>query len=120
MLPSADALRGRHILIVEDEYFIASDVSRSMSAHGAKIVGPVGTVKEALDLLDDGRTVDGAVLDINLRGEHVYPVADRLAQSQVPFLFLTGYDAHVIPPKYSKVIRCEKPLTMHKIVAALS
>ena len=117
--PPADALKGRHILVVEDEYFIANDVCRSVASHGGAVVGPVGTLREALDLLDNGQRIDGAVLDINLRGELVYPVAERLEKSGVPYLFLTGYDAHVLPPEYSKVTRCEKPLAMQKVVAAL-
>jgi DNA-binding response OmpR family regulator len=115
-----DALKGRHILLVEDEYFIADDLKRSVSAYGGSVAGPVATLREALNLLDSDQNIDGAVLDINLRGEHVYPLADRLIASGVPFLFLTGYDAHVLPQKYSGIVRCEKPLAMHKVVAALS
>jgi CheY-like chemotaxis protein len=120
MAVASDALKGRHILVVEDEYFIADDLKRSVSAYGASVAGPVATLKEALSLLDSDQDIDGAVLDINLRGERVYPLADRLIASGVPFLFLTGYDADVLPPTYANIVRCQKPLAMHKVVAALA
>lgn len=119
MTSVGEKLKGRHILVVEDEYFIADDLRRAFAACGAEVVGPVGTLDEAIAVLDKGERVDAAVLDINLRGKRAYPIADRLLEAQVPFIFLTGYDADVIPPQYAKVIRCEKPVAMHKVVAAL-
>ena len=119
MTSVGENLKGRHILVVEDEYFIAEDLSRSFASFGAEVVGPVATIEDALDLLDGDNPIDGAVLDINLRGRHSYPVADRLIASGVPFVFLTGYDADVIPSQYAKVGRCEKPVAIHKVAAAL-
>lgn len=113
------ALKGRRILLVEDEYFIADDLRRSLSAAGAAIVGPVATLGGALDLADNGGPLDGAVLDINLRGEMVYPVADRLKAKGVPFLFLTGYDARALPARFTGVTHCEKPVAMQNLIAAL-
>ena len=110
--PRADALRGRRLLVVEDEYLIAAALERALEDCGAEVVGPAGSVEGALRLVEaEGDRLDGAVLDINLRGERVYPVADVLAARGVPFVFLTGYDAQVIPDTYAGVPRSEKPVS---------
>ena len=72
------ALAGKRILVVEDEYFIASDLKRALAAVGATPVGPAGDPARGQALLDQG-PVDGALLDVNLEGATSYPVADRLA-----------------------------------------
>lgn len=83
-------LAKRRILLVEDEYLIAVDLVRSFEATGAEVVGPVASVDDALDLLDDTEHLDGAVLDINLQGEMAYAVADALTARGVPFLFASA------------------------------
>lgn len=113
------SLAGRRILLVEDEYFIADDLVRAFEADGATLVGPVSSIDDALDLIGGTDRVDGAVLDINLRGEMAYPVADALSARGVPFVFATGYDAAAIPPRYAHVPRCEKPVEAARIAAAL-
>jgi hypothetical protein len=64
-------------------------------------------------------SLDGAVLDINLGGETSYPIADALAAREVPFVFTTGYDAHTLPERYGRVIRCEKPVRTTSICDAI-
>ncbi len=112
-------LSGCHILIVEDEFILASDLRAELAEAGAVVVGMVGTVGEALDLVEALPRIDGAVLDVNLRGETVFPVADRLVARGVPFLFTTGYDASAIPPRFRDVVRCEKPVNMAAVVQAV-
>ena len=68
----------------------------------------------------EGDRLDGAVLDINLRDQRVYPVADALAARGVPFVFLTGYDAWVIPDAHVGVPRCEKPVSSALLARMLS
>src|SRR3954453_11157705 len=102
-------LTGHRILLVEDEYFIADDMAQSFREHGIEVVGPAASVADALDLIRDTERLDGAVLDINLRGEMVFPVADALETRNVPFLFATGYDAAIVPARYRHIPRCEKP-----------
>jgi DNA-binding response OmpR family regulator len=87
-------LRDKRILIVEDEAVIAMLTEDRLLAAGATVAGPVATVEDALRLIETAGTDGGlsaAVLDINLGGERVSPVADRLAALGVPFLFATGY-----------------------------
>ena len=119
MITTAPTLAGRRILLVEDEYFIVDDMVRSFEASGAKIVGPAASVDDALKVIRATGHLDGAVLDINLHGEMAYPVADALIERGVPFLFATGYDEATIPPRYAKVVRCEKPVDPDKIAKAL-
>src|SRR3954465_1177630 len=104
-----DSLRGRRLLIVEDEYFLAEDLSDYFQQLGAEVIGPVGSVSEALKLLSLAE-VHGAILDINLRGERVYPVADALRQRRVPFVFASGYGGETEPAAYADVPRCIKPV----------
>ena len=87
-------LRGMRVLIVEDEVLIALLLEDELSDAGAEVVGPVASVGEALALIEtacgDGG-LSAAVLDMNLQGETVLPVADRLAMLRIPFVFSTGY-----------------------------
>jgi len=91
-------LEGKRILLVEDEYFIVQDLARAFSAAGATVLGPAATLSEALELVVSSGALDGAVLDINLQGEMVFPLADVLVNRGVPFVFATGYGQEAIPP----------------------
>ena len=106
----SDALKGRRLLVVEDEYLIAADLADVLTGQGANVIGPAGSIKDALDMLATERQIDGAILDINVRGERVYPVADALRARGVPFVFATGYDSWVIPDAFANVPRLEKPV----------
>jgi DNA-binding response OmpR family regulator len=87
-------LQGMRILVVEDEALISMLLEDGLNDAGAEVIGPAASVEEALGLIE-GAHLDGglsaAVLDINLIGQTVIPVADRLAALGVPFLFTTGY-----------------------------
>ena len=114
------SLRGRRVLVVEDEYFVADDLGRALTQLGAEVLGPVATREEAFELLSTGERIDLAVLDINLEGEPVFPVADTLIEQGVPFLFATGYDQSAIPAQYQQVPRWEKPFAPEALAQALS
>lgn len=109
MTTGSGATSGKTILVAEDEYFIARGLVRHLEQAGAAVVGPVPTVAEALAALESS-AIDAAVLDINLRGELVYPVADALLARGVPFIFATGYAASALPERYGAVERFEKPV----------
>src|SRR3954466_6402529 len=96
------SLRGQCLLVVEDEYLIAADLTTSLESLGVEVIGPAASVEEALSLIENyGGSLDGAVLDVNLRNERVFPVADKLSERGVPFVFTTGYDALAIPAAHS-------------------
>ena len=113
------ALAGRRLLVVEDEYLLADDLAKALSADGAEVIGPAPSVDAALDLLDETDELDGAVVDLNLQGEMAYPVADALRERDIPFVFSTGYDQSTIPSRYGDTPRCEKPAKATAIAKAL-
>jgi CheY-like chemotaxis protein len=98
------------ILVVEDEYLLADDLADGLAALGAIVIGPVGGLDEALSLLENTPEIDAALLDINLRGEMVFPLADALAVRGVPYLFATGYGHEGIPERYQRARVLEKPV----------
>ena len=106
------------ILIVEDEPLVAMMLSSFLDQLSCTAVGPCATPFEALSLLRES-TVDAALLDVNLGGETVYPVADALARIQVPFAFLTGYGGESIEPRFTNVPRLEKPVGLEQLSATV-
>jgi CheY-like chemotaxis protein len=110
---------GRSVLIVEDDFIVADDLSETLAEAGARVVGPAATVGEALALVDGGEDIDGALIDLNLCGEFAYPVAEALSRRSIPFVFVTGYDAGDIDPRFAAAPRCEKPFRLDRIAAAL-
>jgi two-component sensor histidine kinase/CheY-like chemotaxis protein len=100
---------GGHILLVEDEAFVAMMMRDLIADFGFRVVGPFGTVTDALDALDRHQLV-GAVLDVNLAGEKIYPVAEQLSGRGVPFVFVTGYASDAIEEKFAGVPVLQKPV----------
>lgn len=114
-------LRGSRLLIVEDEFLIAADLADVLRDEGAEILGMAGSVEEAQAVIEaEGDRLDGAVLDVNLGRDRVYPVADALMARKVPFVFATGYDVAVIPEAYAEVPRFEKPVRAAAVVRFLA
>ncbi len=85
-------LRGKRILLVEDEPLLAIDAAMILDDIGLQVIGPCVTLSQGLALAD-AETLDLAMLDVNLRGEMSYPIADILTRRGVPLIFATGYDS---------------------------
>lgn len=113
-------LAGHRILVVEDEYLIAMQVQDWLEAAGADVIGPVPSVEQALDLIEqDGLTA--AILDINLgHGRTVYPVADKLTALGVPYLFATGDVMVSEPDAYRQRPRMVKPFLESGLMSAVT
>ena len=111
---------GTRILVVEDEYLLARQMSRALVQEGAEVVGCVGTVAAALDALSRLAEVDLAVLDINLAGERVYPVAVELARRGVGFVFVSGYDLDDRDPRFAGAPQLSKPIAIPALTRALA
>ncbi len=107
-------LAGKRVLVLEDEYFIASDIRQLLSDQDAIVIGPVGSLSQGLALASD--PIDLAVLDVNLEGEQSFEVADVLLRRAVPFMFVTDYDRGSLPQRYRAEARIGKPFTPHDIV----
>lgn len=114
----AGRLAGRRILVVEDEYFIASDMKRALVEEDAIVVGPVGQLDKGLALASS-EAVDAAVLDVNLGDTTTYPIAERLRETATPWVFVTGYDGWSMPPEYRDTRRLAKPFSIGKVVDAV-
>ena len=79
------------ILVVEDEGLVALTIEDLLEDLGCEVVGSVGSMTQALNWLASGAELDGALLDVNVAGERVFPIAEALAARSVPFAFTTGY-----------------------------
>ena len=119
MRDGLELLKGRHVLVVEDEYFIADDLRRMFEENGAQVIGPVGSVDAALAMIEQCPRIDGAVLDINLREIMVFPVADALRAKGVPFVFATGYEESAVPSRLRDAVHCEKPIEPARLAEVL-
>jgi CheY-like chemotaxis protein len=108
----------RRILLVEDEELVALEMSTELSLLGWAIVGPASTLKEAQSLLSSN--VDAAVLDVNLRGRSIYPLAEALEERDVPFLFCTGYEIVDPEGRFPDVPVIRKPAHPAAVSAALA
>jgi CheY-like chemotaxis protein len=117
---SEKVLRDRRVLIVEDEYLLADDITVAIEGAGAVVLGPVPSIDGALALIASEPQIDFALLDVNLRGDFVFPVADALMARDVPFAFATGYDEWALPERFADVPRIEKPLKANRLLSTLS
>lgn len=108
-----------HVLIVEDEYMLADELRTELDGVGAVVLGLAGTLRDALTLIGSEQPIDGAILDVNLRGGMVFPAADLLVRRGVAIVFTTGYDASMIPARFARVARCEKPINIGHVAQAI-
>ena len=108
----------RNILVVEDEPLIAMMLEDFLESLGHSVSATCESVGAALEEADKGG-FDLAILDVNLKGESVWPVAERLRDKQIPFVIATG--GHVEPPpaQFANVPVIEKPYTVDRVTPAL-
>ena len=111
-------INGLRVLIVEDEYYLADDLKSELRSHGAEIVGPVASLEEARACVEQG-AFDCAILDMNLRGDMAFPLADQLTDAGIPFIIATGYNSASLPDRFQEVPRVEKPFDPAQVVAAI-
>ena len=100
-------LSGLKIMVVEDEPLIAMDLKDLLTASGCSVVGPALTLKQGMRLLEN-ETIDGAILDVNLGRENVFPLADALAGRSIPFVYVTGYANMLRPCNHGRPV-LQKP-----------
>lgn len=111
---------GLRILVVEDSYLVATELSGQLNDLACDVVGPVPSVKEAFEKMD-GATLDGALLDVNLNGEMSFPLARALADQGIPFVFLTGYDSpNMFPDNFQQTLRLSKPVDVKALRNAIA
>lgn len=113
------ALEGVRVLVVEDEFLVATLIEEMLQSAGCIVVGPIPRVPEALDAVNSD-PCDAAVLDINLGGERIDPVALALSQRNVPFMFVTGYGTAGLPRDYVDRPHICKPFKMAELLGTVS
>ncbi len=108
-------LNGKRIIVVEDDYILATDICRELRDLGATVLGPAPTPFYAIHLIGR-KKIDAAVLDVRLHGTTVFAVADILMDRGVPILFATGLDEEAIPGRFRDAPMMTKPLNRKKLV----
>jgi len=111
-------LHGLRVLVVEDESIVSFLLEDMLSELGCRVIGLASNVRQALAMLAQVRP-DAAVLDVNLRGEMAFPIADRLQSDAIPFVFATGYGARGIPERWRKCPVVQKPFRLSELASAL-
>lgn len=119
MLAQPRPLEGRKILIVEDEPTIALSLASAVAHAGGVAVGPTATVAASFALMAD-QALDGALLDIRLRGETSFPLADVLAVLGIPFVFVSGLSSALMPYTHRDRPLFDKPYEEHDVIATLA
>jgi DNA-binding NtrC family response regulator len=110
-----DRLTGLRILLVEDNFLIATYLKRLLTTWGVDVVGPAPSVDEASQLAEDHR-LSGAILDVNIVGGNSVPVAAKLQARGLPFFFITGYGSPLgLPETMSHRPRLNKPIDERKL-----
>lgn len=112
-------LAGHRVLVVEDEELIGMMLADLLEDLGAAVAGPVGSVAEAVRLVEQ-EALTGALLDLSLRGETAYPVADRLQERGVPYIFITGYGQGHLAPRHALVPELSKPFGPDQLAGVLA
>lgn len=111
--------RGLRILVVEDETMVALLLEDLLTDLGYTVIGPVAWVRKAVEMAQH-ESLDLAILDVNLNGEEVYPVADALAARGVPFVFSTGYGGGSLRPDYRNRPTLSKPFLRRQLLGVLA
>ncbi len=106
------------VLIVEDEAVIAMLVEDMVLEFGSEVVGPVARLQEALRLAHNAE-LDAAILDVNVGGAVIFPVAEVLRERGIPFIFATGYQPNELPPRFRDSLSVSKPFSFPVLAEAL-
>jgi CheY-like chemotaxis protein len=117
---NSDRLAGLRVLVIEDETLVAMLLEDMLGDIGCQVVGPVPRISKALEIATDPTVaLDVAILDVNVAGEEVFPVAEALAGRGVPFAFATGYgDSGVRDPWRNRPV-LQKPFRQEQITEVL-
>lgn len=110
---------GRRVLVVEDEFLVSLTTVDFLESLGCEVVGPAARLAVAVQLAQS-ESLDAAVLDINIAGDMVWPVAEELRRRDVPFIFLSAHPRlDEFPILFTATPRLEKPLEQNRLLRLL-
>lgn len=115
----SDTRHTPRILVVEDEYLIRMLLEDMLADLGYEVAGSVGSIAEA-SVVAAKDAFDGAILDVNLDGQEIFPVAEILAKRGVPFIFVTGYGENSLPPAFRGRPALQKPFQAESLKTTLA
>lgn len=119
MTEQIDYLNGKRIVVVEDDYLLATDMCRDLRASGAVVLGPAPTPFYAQQLIRRNN-IDAAVLDIRLHGTTVFELAAQFQDRGVPIIFVTAYDRSELPARFRQAPLFQKPVLAARLMNELS
>lgn len=108
-------LPGRRVLVVEDNPVIAFDIDDALRENGVEVVGPAHDIESGLALIRED-SLDGAVLDIDIGGRPVWPIARELKSEGVPFVFVSGDCDRGLPDDFTGAVCLHKPAQTEAIL----
>jgi len=111
--------QGLRVLVVEDDSMICLLFEDMLADLGCKVVGTACDIRRAIELAERDESVDVAILDVNLGGQLVFPVAEILSKRGIPILFATGMGAGGLPPNWQGHCSVDKPMTIESLGAGL-
>lgn len=114
------AARQIGVFVVEDEVLVALNLEDMLVDLGFRVEASAMRIEQALDIIDRGCAADVAILDVNLAGKPVFPVAERLAKAGMPIIFATGYGRSGLPEQWQASQVLQKPYTMEQIAGCLN
>ena len=114
-MPTSPLLAGVKVLVVEDEPLISMLIEGILADQQSNVIGPFEKLQSALEAARSA-DIDIALLDINLQGSMVYPVAEALSARRIPFLLLSGYGPEAVPVDHPEWRFCSKPFTASVLV----
>jgi two-component sensor histidine kinase/DNA-binding response OmpR family regulator len=116
---AATPVAGNRLLLIEDEALVGMMMKDTLLELGFEVIGPYGTVADATAAIFD-EDFHGAILDVNLDGELVYPLAEMVAARGVPFVFVTGYSADGIDTRFAEIPVLQKPVEREQLQAVFA
>lgn len=116
----ATKLQGLKVFVVEDESLVAMQLEDMLLDLGCDLVGMAMRVVRALELVESAARIDVAVLDVNIAGDKIYPVAELLRSKGVPIVFATGYGRAGVEPEWQSYEILQKPYTANEVAEKIA
>ncbi|MHB2264293.1 response regulator [Aliihoeflea sp. PC F10.4] len=120
MSDGSGVLQGLKIFVVEDEALVALNLEDILGELGCTVIGPALRLGAASEMMNDTFHADVAILDVNVAGEPVFPVAEKLVGKGIPVIFATGYGQAGLPDTWHSHTILQKPYAMDDVVESLA